>query len=792
MPSLPRFHLSGEKRDDTQAELNPAQPAASWSGYPPHNDDELVGMTLNDTYVVESLLGEGGMGRVYRASHTRITNKRFAIKVLRPEFTRNIEVVARFRREAEAAACIAHPNVVEVFDVDETVDGFSYLVCEYLAGLDLSEFLIKYDKLGCLPAVNVALQLCRALEAAHSAGVVHRDVKPHNVFLLDAEDGSLPEYPAIKVLDFGLSRFMDAAGTQLTRAGVIMGTPSYMSPEQAEGRPVDVRTDVYGVGAVLFAALTGHPPYEADTIQALVLAVINQEPVRPRNLNPEIPENLELIVQRAMARVPDERYQTMADLRLALQAYYDRHFAALSATDAPARPAAPSMIKESYDDENVATARPRLLVHGAALTLLAAVGLGTSWSSIELWTGRLHLSKVEALLLTFGVIGTLLTPALLLLRRLKKAIWNSHAKVLALLADLRVSVILGLVAFGLSALTLHVLDDVVARFLPSRMLGVADGSGFRGFNLVLFLVGATWTSLSLVRHWGERRPKTRLSEVWLVLLGLLLSAGLLYAGLFWRAHTAAVNAAVEAAERHRLASENATAAEATAPANSNEVTHEAKSAAHASIDELTAANAKGIPGLLPLAERYPEDPEVLRPLLYAFASRATGLADAMATAGRLLKVAPEDARDSDLRYLVRKAATSPGEASRIAFELMSDSMGTTGPDLLYDLFVAEPRVARQAELLLNSPKVQMHFSPALAVAYDLRRASTCASRVALLARAAALGDRRSVAILSPLSASSKRGCGRFKRSPCLPACPEEARAYLQTITKILERQPSSR
>jgi hypothetical protein len=279
--------------------------------------------------------------------------------------------------------------------------------------------------------------------------------------------------------------------------------------------------------------------------------------------------------------------------------------------------------------------------------------------------------------------------------------------------------------------------------------------------------------------------------LWLTLVGLTLSAGLLYAGLVWRARTAAADAAVEAAERQRLLAENA-AANDVPDFQAADTTRESKKVAHATIDELTLANTKGIPGLLPLAERYPEDPDVLRPLLTAFASRATGLADAMAVAERLLKVAPEDARDTDLRYLVRKAATTPGEASRIALLIMTDLMGTTGPDLLYDLFVTEPKLARQAEQLLASPKVQMHFTPALAIAYDLRRANSCAARVPLLGRAAALGDRRSVAVLSPLSAGSKRGCGRLKRSPCSPACPEEARAYFQAITKILERQPSLR
>jgi hypothetical protein len=490
-----------------------------------------------------------------------------------------------------------------------------------------------------------------------------------------------------------------------------------------------------------------------------------------------------------MARVPEERYQTMAELRLALEAYYERVMAESSSGSAAPRPMAPSIVQEPYD-ENVATARPRLLAYGTTLTLLVAVGLFTSLPSIELFTGRLHLSNLESLLLMAGVIGTLLTPALLLLRRLRKAIWNSHSKVLALLANLRFAVFLGVFAYGGAAFLLHVLDDAFGRVAPSPLLGLANGAGFRGFNLVLFLVGAAWSSLSLVRHWGERRPPTRGKDIWSFLLGLSLSAGLLYAGLHWRLHVATSEAASLAAERQRqLAEESAEQDGSKTPVDSPE---EPNKALRASIDELAAANAKGIPGLLPLSERYPEDPEVLRPLFYAFASRATGLADAMSVAGRLLKVAPEDAREPDLRYLIKKGAASPGEASRIAFAIMTDQMGTTGPDLLYDLFVTEPRVARQAEQLLANLKVQARFSPALSVAFELRRANGCAARVPLLARAAALGDRRSVAILSPLSAGSKRGCGRWKRSPCSPACPEEARAYLQTITKILERQPSNR
>lgn len=794
MPSLPRFQLSGEPHGETsgqsQSALNPSLPAASWSGYPTQKDDELIGKRLNETYTVESVIGEGGMGRVYRASHTRISSKLFAVKVLRPEFTRNAEVVTRFRREAEAAASITHPNVVEVYDVDETTDGYSYLVSEYLAGQDLSEYLADQGRLDSLLAVNISLQLCRALEAAHDAGVVHRDIKPHNVFLIAGENGKLPAYPAVKILDFGLSRFMDCEGTQLTRAGVIMGTPAYMSPEQAEGKAVDARTDVYGVGAVLFAMLTGRPPYEADTLQALVLAVISQEPDRPRSINTEIPENLEFIVQRAMARTKQDRYQSMAELRAALENFYERSMTESRGAISQPRAISSSGVQEP-GAENLATARPRLLAYGAALMLLAAFGLSSSLSSIELWTGPVRLSKLEALLLVFGVFGTLLTPASLLLRRLRKTIWNNHGKVLAELQRVRYALFVAILSYGIATLSLHFLNDVVSRFAPSRLLGQLSGAGFRGFNLVLFLIGASWSILSIARHWGERRPQSRALNIALITGALLLSGGLCYAGLRWRAHA-------EVAQPQAIDLDPLTEAPENTPGVSNEdpseepAPAEPKNVERATTDELAAANSKGIAGLLPLAERYPEDPEVLRPLFYAFAARATGLADAMTVAVRLLKVSPEDAKESDLRFLVKKGAASPGEASRIAFDLMTEKMGTTGPDLLYELYLSEPKVSHRAEQLLRDPKVIAHTTPALAIAMDLRRANTCTGRLPLLERAAALGDRRSVAILSPLTIGSKTGCGRWKRSPCPPACAEESRAYYQTITKILERQPSAR
>lgn len=793
MPLLPRFELTGEAHTATQAgtELTELSvPSASWSGYPASNEDPLIGKTLNETYLVESVLGEGGMGKVYRASHTRISNKRFAIKVLRAEFTRNAEVVARFRREAEAAACISHPNVVEVYDVDVTREGYSYLVCEYLAGLDLADYLAEKGRLEPLRAVNLALQICHALEAAHDSGVIHRDVKPHNIFLLADETGHIPEYPAAKVLDFGLSRFMDSDGsTQLTRAGVIMGTPSYMSPEQAEGKPVDARTDVYGLGAVLFAALAGRPPFEAESLQALIMAVINGAPERLRAINPAIPESLEFIVEHAMARQVGERYQNMQEFRSALEGYFSKMAVSTMPPTSPIRLPAASLVQEPDDDE-IAAARPLLVVYGAALTLLVALGIATSVASVEVYTGRLKLTRLESLLLFFGLAGTLATPALLLLGKVKRTVWTSHAKVLGLLTRLRTAVGVSLIAYGGLTLALIVADDVLGRMAPSPLLGHALGVGFRGFNLLLFAVAAIWATLAALKLPLGGKGRRRSTAFVGLTLAAFLTTSLVYGALLLR-HRLPEAQDLTAASRPKASAPSpaVTASSKAAPSSAPESAPKIVAAPDA---ELAKAVRSGALGLQALLESYPNDPNVLRPLFYAYASRGTGLADAMNIAQRLLRASPEDARENDVKFLVRKGALAGGDTARQAFTIMTDSMGTAGADLLYDLYVAEPKVAKQAEELLNSPKVRKVFSPSLAIAYDLRKAKSCAARVPLLERASGLGDRRSVVILSPLSAGSKRGCGRWKRSPCPAVCAEEAKAYLQTIADILERTPGSR
>src|SRR5262249_16388634 len=190
--------------------------------------DELVGKTLSQSYTILRVIGEGGMGRVYEARHTRRPAKPFPIKIVHQEFARQSDVISRFQREAEAAASIRSPHVVDVYDVDRTPDGRPFIVGEFLDGKEFADHLDKTGKMSVPRAVPIVQQICKALMAAHEKGVVHRDMKPENVFLT----GDMMR-PVAKVIDFGISKLGDAPGTALTKTGMIMGTPQFMSPEQA-------------------------------------------------------------------------------------------------------------------------------------------------------------------------------------------------------------------------------------------------------------------------------------------------------------------------------------------------------------------------------------------------------------------------------------------------------------------------------------------------------------------------------------------------------------------------------
>jgi len=273
-------------------------------------------------YRVSKLLGMGGMGAVYLAEKVAL-RKQVALKVLLAEFARDPAIVARFEREAISAASIKHPNVVEVFDFGRLDDGSFYLEMEFLQGNDLRDEIARHRVLEPPRAVQIARVICRALAAAHSNNIVHRDMKPENVFLQRTLDGE----EVVKVVDFGIAQLRGRKEVpesenerRLTRTGSVFGTPEYMSPEQASGQHVDLRTDVYALGIILYKMLTGSVPFTSDTMWR-VLGMHVEAPVPlMRSFYPEllISPELEAIVRRALEKQPEARFPSMLAFAQAL------------------------------------------------------------------------------------------------------------------------------------------------------------------------------------------------------------------------------------------------------------------------------------------------------------------------------------------------------------------------------------------------------------------------------------------------------------------------------------------
>jgi serine/threonine-protein kinase len=238
-----------------------------------------------------------------------------AVKILRPEQQeRSASAQARFEREVHATAELVHPNTVRVFDYGSTEDGVWYYVMELLEGETLAEHVYRLGPLSPARAVHVVGQAARALGEAHERGIVHRDVKPENLFLTSLGG----EHDFVKVLDFGIAKIQSAA-TDMTDAGCVLGTPAYISPEVAVGKEADARSDVYGLGSVLYFLLCGRPPFEADTARALIWSHVHEQVAPPsRMLGRPLPPDLEAVVMRALAKDPTSRYPNAAELALAL------------------------------------------------------------------------------------------------------------------------------------------------------------------------------------------------------------------------------------------------------------------------------------------------------------------------------------------------------------------------------------------------------------------------------------------------------------------------------------------
>ena len=274
---------------------------------------DFLGRVIDGRYKILRQIGEGGMGTVYAGEHVEI-GKGVAVKILHPVYSRQKDLVERFRREARAASRIGHPNIVDVTDFGTTEEGCAYFAMEHLDGIDLADVLSHERRIEPMRAVQIGIQVCRALHAAHAAGVIHRDLKPENIFLV-ARDGKAD---FVKVLDFGIARSLNRGSRRLTNPGMAMGTPEYMAPEQAIGGPADRRSDIYSVGALLYEMVVGTPPHAGIAHQEVMSGRMPSEPRLPSELLPTIPVDLEQIILHALRPDPALRYQTMAQLEFEL------------------------------------------------------------------------------------------------------------------------------------------------------------------------------------------------------------------------------------------------------------------------------------------------------------------------------------------------------------------------------------------------------------------------------------------------------------------------------------------
>ncbi|MBK9752623.1 MAG: serine/threonine protein kinase [Nannocystis sp.] len=469
-------------------------------------DDPYVGTTLGGSYRIDAVIADGGMGRVYEARHVRLPDRSLAVKILHRTLAGDVEVVSRFRREAEIADAIDHPNVIRVFDVQSTPDGVPFIVTEFLRGEDLGQRLEREGRLSIADTVHILGQVCDVLAAVHARGVIHRDLKPNNLFLVGD-----PARPTVKLIDFGIARLRGPDDAKATQTGVVMGTPAFMAPEQARGERVDARADIYAVGAIAYCCVTGRGPYDLNDAAAALHAVLMSEPPRPRSVAPDVPEDFEMVLQRAMARDREERYPTLEALGEAFAGFH------AGGSDGPTVPGSSAIVATRAlgrgDGELAAVARrarPELAAMSAVAFVILVGGLAEALTAA--FTAS-SLPGAAGRLAVLAAVATLATPAYLYIRFLRMRVWPNSPQALTWSRNVAMVVSVGVCAYASSYLLGRLFD-----------LALGEGDGPDGWGRVAPWViglgagGAAWFTRA-------RRRYARAADTGEVLAGTSLHAG---------------------------------------------------------------------------------------------------------------------------------------------------------------------------------------------------------------------------------------------------------------------------
>ncbi len=303
------------------------------------NENDLVGSMIAERYHVLKKLGEGGMGQVYLAEHVKMGRKS-AVKVMNPGMVHDADAISRFNREAANASRINHPNVAGIYDFGETADGLIYLAMEFIEGESLTSLVERTGALPAIRAAEITRQVAEGLNVAHDMGIVHRDLKPDNIMIAKSRDGS----DCVKVVDFGIAKAAGAENQKVTKTGLVVGTPEYMSPEQLAGDKLDGRSDIYSLGLVTFNMLTGSLPFRGESAQESMIMRLTDEPATLATVKPDVawPAEVQMVMARALARKAADRYQDASRFGRELYMAVERMPASSAATAGTAVMSAPT------------------------------------------------------------------------------------------------------------------------------------------------------------------------------------------------------------------------------------------------------------------------------------------------------------------------------------------------------------------------------------------------------------------------------------------------------------------